>query len=201
MSNGRASIGTSKRLAVIAAFVILVLGGAWLTARWIADGDDTGTAVANQVAAATQSGPAPSTTTSTTSTTTSTSSSTSPSTTASPAPTVTPTTTTPPQAHVLFASNSSILSSTAKADLSKVAAFVKTSRTAFVVIQGHSDSKGSAAAKQRTAMARAHVVEDYLMDLGVPRAQLSHTSLSDTAPAAADSAQNRRVDVVVKDVG
>jgi outer membrane protein OmpA-like peptidoglycan-associated protein len=105
---------------------------------------------------------------------------------------------------VLFGSNSTTLSSTAKADLGKVAAFVKTSRTAFVVIQGHSDSKGSAAAKERTAMARAHVVQDYLIDLGVPRAQLSHTSLSDTAPAAsaaADSAENRRVDVLVKDVG
>ncbi len=106
---------------------------------------------------------------------------------------------------MLFASNSTALTPAAKRDLDRIVAYVKRSTTAIVIVQGHSDSVGSSVAKQRTAMDRAHAVEDYLSARGVPHDQLSHTGFSDSRPAASgtatpDPTQDRRVDVIVRDV-
>lgn len=198
MTTNRASVSRGLRWTILAAFLAAVVGGSWVTARWIRQaepGTSTGSSLATAspgasaaagpslgAAAAASGGPS-----------------------SDPSPSRRPAAEPVPAVRILFASDSSALTPASKGELDRLVTLVKASPMTFVIVQGHSDSRGSSAAKQRASMLRAHVVEDYLRDCGVPRERLSHTTFSDSRPAASGSgaaalAASRRVDVFVRDL-
>ena len=70
-----------------------------------------------------------------------------------------------------------------------------------VMIEGHSDRSGSAAANLQSSRQRARLVRDYLVGKGIPTAAITVRGSGEDHPfvATADGvreAQNRRVDVV-----
>lgn len=103
---------------------------------------------------------------------------------------------------VVFPSGSSELT-TAPASLAALAAYLAAHPERQVVIVGHSDSSGSAAAnlalsKRRAAAVRRQLIDDF----AVPAAQVSSDGVGQLAPrasnaSAAGRARNRRVEVVV----
>jgi outer membrane protein OmpA-like peptidoglycan-associated protein len=199
MSTGRPLGGRATRGLLLVAFLAVVLGGSWATARWISDQADPGAA---PVVATGVSSP---TTTTGGSTAAEPTEALTPESTSSASPSVSPSGAEVPQARVLFASDSAAISPAAKIDLERVVTYVRSSRTAFVIVHGHSDGRGSSTSKHDIASLRAHAVEDYLAACGIPWEQLSHTNFSDTRPAASGTATpndalDRRVDVIVRDV-
>jgi len=72
-----------------------------------------------------------------------------------------------------------------------------------VVVEGHTDGKGTAAYNQHLSMRRATAVRDYLVKLGVPSRRMSIRGKGKTQPVAGNDsdegrAQNRRVELLVQ---
>lgn len=100
---------------------------------------------------------------------------------------------------IYFASGSSSLSQEARDTLRQIAERVRQGGVRALVV-GHSDARGSTAAKEAVARARARAAALYLRELGVaPDAlSVSHASAEEpiaTNETAAGRASNRRVDV------
>ena len=75
-----------------------------------------------------------------------------------------------------------------------------------MTVIGHSDSTGSAEANRELARRRAAAVADYLAQRGVARGRIMVESRGDLEPIAdnlteAGRAQNRRVELVVRQIG
>jgi len=75
---------------------------------------------------------------------------------------------------------------------------------ADIIIEGHTDSAGDAAANQRLSEARAQAVQGWLMtELAVPARRLSAIGYGATRPVASNDTsagrkQNRRIDIVIQ---
>ena len=85
---------------------------------------------------------------------------------------------------ILFDTGKDALKPGAKESLSKAAATLKASETT-IIVQGHTDSTGSAAVNQPLSERRAGHVRDFLVSNGVPA---SRSQQSATAPATLPSA-------------
>jgi outer membrane protein OmpA-like peptidoglycan-associated protein len=106
---------------------------------------------------------------------------------------------------VLFASNKDALLPAAQQRLGQVADALKTQDDHKIVVEGHTDSQGSAASNQGLSDRRAQSVATFLISRGVPPEQIRAEGLGSTRPIAdngsADGrANNRRVEIVVKPV-
>jgi len=104
---------------------------------------------------------------------------------------------------VLFASGRSSLLPSAQAKLNEVAAALKDEGDHKIVVEGHTDSRGSAATNQELSTQRARTVKDYLVAQGVAADNIESMGLGATKPVAENSsaegrANNRRVEIVVK---
>lgn len=69
-----------------------------------------------------------------------------------------------------------------------------------VMLSGHSDSTGDAAANLRLSQARADVIKNYLVSKGVPATKIVITAMGETQPVATNTtaqgrAQNRRTEL------
>jgi len=102
---------------------------------------------------------------------------------------------------ILFATNSSTLSATAKNSLSNFANVLKQNTDCDVAIYGHTDNTGSDAINNPLSVKRAQAVESYLKSCGVTSAQIravdgqgSTNPVADNSTAAGRQ-QNRRVEV------
>lgn len=102
---------------------------------------------------------------------------------------------------ILFDTGKDMLKPAAKDSLSKAAATLKTSDT-NIIVQGHTDSTGSAAVNQPLSERRASHVRDYLAVSGVPSFRMTAVGYGSSSPAVpndsdANRALNRRVQLEI----
>nr|WP_320038936.1 OmpA family protein [uncultured Bacteroides sp.] len=102
---------------------------------------------------------------------------------------------------ILFATNSSVLNSTSKAALTKLANVLSEDRTMDIAVYGHTDNTGSLAVNQKLSSERAGSVATFLRNSGVATTQFKYVLGKDyQEPIASNEtvegrAQNRRVEV------
>lgn len=97
---------------------------------------------------------------------------------------------------VFFATNSTELTSAAKATLTKQAGYIKASKIS-VVIEGHADERGTREYNLALGERRANAARDYLMAKGIAKSSIKVISYGKERPANTDSSklawsQNRR---------
>lgn len=102
-----------------------------------------------------------------------------------------------------FASGQSQLRAEARENLQKVVDLVNANPGASVLIEGHTDSQGSANLNQVLSQRRAEAVRDALIQQGVDGGRLRAVGLGKDRPVADNGsaegrARNRRVEVVVE---
>ena len=102
---------------------------------------------------------------------------------------------------VNFASGTAIIPESSKPLIAKVDAIIRKLNVDHVVVQGHTDSVGSADANKKLSTERASAVANYLYTLG-GNYKLMYVGYGATAPIASNQtaegrATNRRVDLVV----
>jgi outer membrane protein OmpA-like peptidoglycan-associated protein len=103
---------------------------------------------------------------------------------------------------ILFATNSSTLSSVSKTALTKFAESLKTNPDTNVEIFGHTDNTGSDAVNIPLSQQRAASVHSYLVSQGVTSNRLVFSGKGSAEPvvandSAAGRAQNRRVEIYI----
>jgi outer membrane protein OmpA-like peptidoglycan-associated protein len=104
---------------------------------------------------------------------------------------------------VLFASNKSTLLPGAQSSLGQIAEAIKTQDDKRVLIEGHTDSRGSDATNQALSKARADAVGAFFMSQGVPPDRIATAGLASSRPVADNKtaegrANNRRVEIVIQ---
>jgi outer membrane protein OmpA-like peptidoglycan-associated protein len=105
---------------------------------------------------------------------------------------------------VLFASNSYLLLNTAMTKLDQVAAALKAQGSdKRMVVEGHTDSRGSDRINQPLSLNRANAVRDYLVTRGVDSNRISAVGMGSSRPlvdnrSAENRANNRRVEIVIE---
>lgn len=102
-----------------------------------------------------------------------------------------------------FAANQGTLSATGKKNLQPALKFLARYPNLPVIIEGHSDSRGAAAANQKISQQRAESVRDALIKLAVDSARLKVVGLGEAQPIASNEsdsgrAKNRRVEIVIE---
>lgn len=103
---------------------------------------------------------------------------------------------------ILFATNSSTLSASSKADLDRFAASVINNPDTDITIYGHTDNTGTLEVNERVSNQRAESVAAYLTTNGITRARISTVGMAYNQPVADNStaagkAQNRRVEIYI----
>jgi len=104
---------------------------------------------------------------------------------------------------VLFASGESVLLPIAQQRLDQVARAIRDQGMRRMVIEGHTDSRGSAEENQRLSLARANAVRNHLITRGLDGALIEAVGVGSSRPVADnDSAEgranNRRVEIVMR---
>lgn len=104
---------------------------------------------------------------------------------------------------VLFEAGGNELSAAAQSRLDTVAQALAAYPDRNIVIEGHTDDRGSDATNQQLSQKRADAVRQYLESRGVPAARMRSIGRGESTPVASnDSAEgranNRRVEVVVE---
>jgi outer membrane protein OmpA-like peptidoglycan-associated protein len=107
---------------------------------------------------------------------------------------------------VLFATGRSELRGGAVRNLDQLAAFLRQYPERTAIIEGHTDSVGSASSNLALSQRRADSVEQYLIRQGVEAHRLRATGLGQGYPVAGNDTawgrqQNRRVEIIISDVG
>jgi outer membrane protein OmpA-like peptidoglycan-associated protein len=104
---------------------------------------------------------------------------------------------------VLFPSGGSTLSAPARQSLDRVAeALTAQASDSQIVVEGHTDARGSDQKNQELSQHRAEAVRDYLVEKGVDSERVAAVGRGEASPIADnDSAEgratNRRVEIVV----
>lgn len=103
---------------------------------------------------------------------------------------------------VLFASGDSTLLPIAQQRLQQVAQALRDQGARHLVIEGHTDARGSASANQQLSQARAQAVRGFLVAAGIPGDRVEAVGLGSSRPVATNDttegrANNRRVEIVV----
>jgi outer membrane protein OmpA-like peptidoglycan-associated protein len=101
---------------------------------------------------------------------------------------------------ILFDVDKTVLKEDAKTELADLANVLKEYPDTNLVIEGHTDSSGSAAHNKKLSEQRAASVIDVLVTDGVDRSRLTHKGWGEDKPLQSNStadgrAQNRRVEV------
>ncbi len=105
---------------------------------------------------------------------------------------------------VLFKTDSDVLLPIARDTLNQVAEALKSAdddRT--FVIEGHTDSRGSATHNQKLSLERAQSVRDYLVSQGVDSSRITTVGRGESEPVASNQtpegrANNRRVEIIIR---
>jgi outer membrane protein OmpA-like peptidoglycan-associated protein len=107
------------------------------------------------------------------------------------------------QGNVLFASGKSVLLPGAQASLNQVADALKDQSDKKILVEGHTDSTGSADLNTQLSQARAQSVSSYLVTRGLPADQVTAQGFGPSRPVADNAtpegrANNRRVEIVIQ---
>ena len=102
-----------------------------------------------------------------------------------------------------FASNQGTLSNAGKINLQPALKFLARYPNLPVSIEGHSDSRGAAAANQKISQKRAESVRDALIKLAVLGTRLKAIGLGEAQPVVSNDtdsgrAKNRRVEIIIE---
>ena len=103
---------------------------------------------------------------------------------------------------IFFDSGRSSLKAGAKKTLDRIAAQLVGDNAIRVVVEGHTDSTGSADKNMALSEKRAQAVRDYLVSKGVPESQITSAGKGESEPIATNKTvagrqQNRRVELVI----
>ncbi|GAA4376028.1 OmpA family protein [Hymenobacter koreensis] len=103
---------------------------------------------------------------------------------------------------ILFATNSSTLTSAAQENIGTLAETLKKYGDTNVLIEGHTDNRGSDAINDPLSQRRAQAVANYAMNQGVESSRFEVKGLGSREPVAentteAGRSQNRRVEVAI----
>jgi outer membrane protein OmpA-like peptidoglycan-associated protein len=103
---------------------------------------------------------------------------------------------------VLFATGKSELLPVAMDKLGEVAKALKDQGFKKIIVEGHTDARGSATQNTELSRARAETVRGYLVSRGIPSDKIEATGLGSSRPIADNNtpdgrANNRRVEIVV----
>jgi len=104
---------------------------------------------------------------------------------------------------VLFRSAKSTLLSSAKVKLDQVADALLAVRARNLIVEGHTDSRGSESYNQGLSQRRADSVRDYLVQRGYPADRIQARGKGEGSPIADNAsaegrANNRRVEIVIE---
>jgi outer membrane protein OmpA-like peptidoglycan-associated protein len=105
---------------------------------------------------------------------------------------------------VVFASNKATLLPEAQSRLSQVAeTLMSTNKNRKLVVEGHTDSQGSAAFNMELSQRRAEAVRSYLISRGYPAELIEARGIGKVRPIADNAssegrANNRRVEIIVE---
>jgi len=104
---------------------------------------------------------------------------------------------------VLFRSGESTLLPTAQTKLNQVADALLAVRARNLIVEGHTDSKGSDSYNQGLSQRRADAVRDYLVQRGYPSDRIQARGMGEGSPIANNvtpegNANNRRVEIVIE---
>ncbi|MDR9373945.1 MAG: OmpA family protein [Schleiferiaceae bacterium] len=94
--------------------------------------------------------------------------------------------------NVFFAFDSYELESRSYAELNKVAQFLKQNKAVFAVLEGHTDSEGSAAYNKELSQQRAKAVYEYLIAQGVNPERLKYEGYGASQPVASNDTEEGR---------
>lgn len=105
---------------------------------------------------------------------------------------------------VLFDTAKATLKPGADSIMDRVAAFMKSNEGTKVIVEGHTDSRGSAEYNQQLSERRAEAVADALAFRGIDRSRVEPVGRGKDLPVASNDTQagrqqNRRVDLVFSD--
>ena len=105
--------------------------------------------------------------------------------------------------HVKFDFDQSTIKKDFMPEIQKVADFMKQNPGYSVVLEGHTDARGTDAYNQKLSDKRAKAVAKALADLGIASAKISTEAYGESKPVAtndteAGRAENRRVDAIFK---
>ena len=103
---------------------------------------------------------------------------------------------------VLFATNQHSLLPIAKDKLRDVAQALLEQGDTRIVVEGHTDSRGSAQKNEELSLMRAEEVRGFLISQGIPTNNIRASGLGEQRPIASNEtpegrANNRRVEIVV----
>lgn len=103
---------------------------------------------------------------------------------------------------VLFATGRAELNGGVPSNLGKLAVFLDRYSDRTVLIEGHTDNVGNAAANQNLSLRRANSVQSFLVERGVGANRLVASGKGETDPVASNDSstgrqQNRRVEVII----
>jgi outer membrane protein OmpA-like peptidoglycan-associated protein len=104
---------------------------------------------------------------------------------------------------VLFATGTYQLLPIAKEKLNDVAKALIDQGDSTIVVEGHTDSRGSDRTNEQLSLERAQEVRGYLVSQGVPAESIRAVGMGESRPIASNAtaegrANNRRVEIVVK---
>jgi outer membrane protein OmpA-like peptidoglycan-associated protein len=103
---------------------------------------------------------------------------------------------------ILFAVNSSDLTTTAKANISKLATILNKYPDTHILVEGHTDSTGSAEYNQKLSERRASSVSNHATSLGVLGTRFQTVGYGEMQPVSPNSTAtgrqaNRRVEIAI----
>ena len=103
---------------------------------------------------------------------------------------------------ILFETNKSDLQAPARENLGKLSTILNKYPDTNILVEGHTDSTGSAEYNQKLSERRAEAVATYSKGLGVATTRFSTVGYGETQPVASNAtadgrAQNRRVEVAI----
>lgn len=104
---------------------------------------------------------------------------------------------------VLFRSAKSALLPSAQVKLDQVANALLNVRARNLIVEGHTDSRGSTSYNQNLSQRRADTVRDYLVQKGYPSERIQARGMGEDSPIADNAsaegrANNRRVEIVIE---
>jgi outer membrane protein OmpA-like peptidoglycan-associated protein len=105
---------------------------------------------------------------------------------------------------VLFDTNQATLKPGAQSQLDRLASFMQKNEGTKVIIEGHTDSRGSDSYNQELSQRRAQAVADALAANGIDRSRVEAVGRGKALPVASNDTaagrqQNRRVEIVFSD--